>query len=96
MNLYSILSKHEGTNNEGANQWSNKERALPLIASLRGDALGILEVMTEDKQRDKNSLKKMELRFEQVHIKHVHRVVCKHLNQRPNESLNTMKVLFDV
>lgn len=42
--------------------------------------------MSAEKQRDYESLKeKVELRFRQVYLKHVHQMQFKHHNQKPKE-----------
>lgn len=43
-----------------------------MVAYLRNGALNILEIMSDEEKRVDEILKKMELRFGQLHLRHFH------------------------
>ncbi|KAJ8940116.1 hypothetical protein NQ318_009830 [Aromia moschata] len=70
------------------NKWSDEEKTTALVVALRGEALDILQTLTEDKHKDYRELVlHLEMRFGNKHLQQMYQAQLKGRNQRVDESL---------
>lgn len=68
---------------------AGEKKTLVLGTSLRGDVINSREIMSDEKQQGNENLKeKMELQFNQVHLKHISHVKVKNHNRKPKGTLH--------
>ncbi|KAJ8936232.1 hypothetical protein NQ318_010647 [Aromia moschata] len=71
-----------------ANGWTPQEMATPLVISLRGQALEILQSIPEEQQNDYDRIVgALEIRYGHKHLRQVYQSQIKSRQQRSNESL---------
>lgn len=73
------------------NSWSEAEMALQLVACLKGDAAGILEILKESQRSTYSGLMKaLGNRFHSEHEAILHRTTLRFRTRQPEESLNEL------
>ena len=71
-----------------ANAWTMEQQALALVASLRGPALNVLPLLSDEEKEDFGMLsEKLEVQFGSAHKGPVHRAQLKARQQKSGESL---------
>jgi hypothetical protein len=71
-----------------ANGWSTLDKATALIVGLRGEAINILQTISEEQQRDYGYLvSQLDMRYGNKHLKQVHQVELRNKQQKPKETL---------
>ncbi|KAJ8957257.1 hypothetical protein NQ318_007821 [Aromia moschata] len=65
------------------NKWSDEEKATALVVALRGEALDILQTLTEDKHKDDRELVlHLEMRFGNKHLQQMYQVQLKGFHEQ--------------
>ncbi|GBN56664.1 Retrovirus-related Pol polyprotein from transposon 297, partial [Araneus ventricosus] len=74
-----------------ANGWNNRVKASQLVASLRGSAAEVLQVIPSDKLTDLTTIESaLEARFGDSHLTQFYRTELKTRRQKPGESLRVI------